>query len=114
MAKNKKTKQKPVKNPYVQRETIWKAVGGGFNNPGESKVVSVGRHKVLLKRSEKLDKNGNPIHTATVLDKHGNTVSSYRSNGSATNVVSTALKKCGVETKYRKKFPKPLKGKVKR
>jgi hypothetical protein len=38
----KKTTKAPVKKqttkPYVQYSTIWKGVGGGFSNPGETKI----------------------------------------------------------------------------
>lgn len=101
----KKPKKKEPKE-YVQYSTIWKSVGGGFSNPGEARICAVGKHKVLLKRSENLDKNGNPIHTATVINKDGSLGSSYRSSGSATLIVSNALQKNGIETKHKRTFPK--------
>lgn len=89
-------------NPYVYRSTIWKSVGGGFSYGGESKLFKVGKHKVLLSRSERLDKYGNAVHTATVINPNGSLGSSYRGNGSATLVVSKALKRNGINTKYSK------------
>lgn len=86
--------------PYVRYSTIWKNVGGGFSNPGEQKLLNVGKHKVVLSRSEKLDRYGNPVHTAFVVNKDGSTGKPYRSNGSASLVVSKALKNVGVSTKY--------------
>lgn len=97
MAKIKKSK------PYVYYDTIWKGVGGGLSNPGESRLCSVGKHKVLLTRSQKLNQYGNPVHTASLV-KDGRTVGySLKSAGSATLVVSKMLAKNGIETKRYKK-----------
>lgn len=85
---------------FVKRKTIWNAVGGGFSNPGQSKVFRIGKHKVLVTRSEKLNRNGNPIHTATYIRRDGSIGASYRSDGSASLVVSKVLKKHGIDTKY--------------
>lgn len=87
------------KRPFVKYNTVWKAVGGGFSNPGESKICKVGEHKVLVVRSEKLNRYGNPVHTATVINKDGSLGASCRSTGSATMIVSQALKKSGIDTK---------------
>ena len=94
-----KTPAKAARTPYVKRQTIWKSVGGGFSNPGETKICKIGDHKVLLTRSDKLNKYGNPIHTATVINKDGSLGMSVRSTGSATMIVSQALKKSGIDTK---------------
>lgn len=91
------------KSSYVHYSTIWKSVGGGFSNPGESRVCKVGKHKVLVTRSQRLNKYGNPVYTANVINKNGAVSSTYRGSGSATLIVSNALKKSGVSTKYRKK-----------
>ena len=56
MAKQKKAKS------FVYYDTIWKGVGGGLSNPGESRLCKVGKHKVLLTRSERLNRYGNPVH----------------------------------------------------
>ena len=88
---------------YVKYKTIWNSVGGGFSNPNESKVCKVGRHKVLVTRSDKLNRNGNPVHTATYINKDGSLGKSHRSDGSATLVVSRALKKNGIDTRYSKR-----------
>ena len=90
---------KYTKKPYVHRQTIWKSVGGGFSNPGESKICKVGRHKVLVSRADRLDRYGNPIHTATLINKDGSLGKSYKSNGSATLTVSKALLLNGIDTK---------------
>lgn len=105
---------KPKKQkPYVQYETIWKSVGGGLSSPGASKICRVGKHKVLVQRDEKLDRNGNPVHTATVFNGQNKSVASARGNGSLTLTVSTALKKAGVETKHKRRFPKTTASKKK-
>lgn len=88
------------RKPFVYRDTIWKNVGGGLNYPNETKLCKVGKHKILLTRKEKLDYYGNPVHVATYINKDGSTGPSYRSNGSATMVVSGVLKKKGILTKY--------------
>lgn len=95
-----KTAKPTVKKPYINYRTIWNSVGGGFTNPGQSKIINVGSHKVLLSRSDKLDRYGNPVHTATVINKDGSLGKSHRSNGSATIIVAEALKKSGIETRY--------------
>lgn len=92
-------KRQSKKRPYVWKSTIWKSVGGGFSNSGESKVCRVGKHKVLLTRSERLNYYGNPIHTATLIKSDGSLGASYRGTGSATLVVSEMLKKNGIDTK---------------
>lgn len=89
-----------MKKPFVKSDTIWKSVGGGFSNSGEKKVCKVGKYSVLVERAERLDRYGNPVHTATVINKDGTMGKSARTNGNATLAVSQALKKCGVETKY--------------
>lgn len=96
---NKKKKRKS----YVFRDTIWKNVGGGLSYPNESKICKVGKHKILLVRADKLNRYGNPVHTATIINKDGSPGLSYKSDGSATLVVSNLLKKKGVETKYKKR-----------
>ena len=104
-----KTKKASTKKPYVKRDTIWKSVGGGLSNPGETKICKVGQHKVLLTRADKLNRYGNPVHTATVINKDGSLGESFRSSGSATLTVSKALKKSGIETKYPTQKPKTKK-----
>lgn len=87
------------RKPYVYYDTIWKSVGGGLGDPGESRICKVGKHTVLLSRAEKLDRYGNPIHTASLI-KGGRTVGySTKSSGSATMVVSNMLAKNGIGTK---------------
>lgn len=90
------------KKPYVYSSTIWKAVGGGFSNPGERRIVHVGKYKVMLSRAQRLDQYGNPVHTASVIRKDGTVGGTYRSNGSASLTVSRALEKEGVETKRKR------------
>lgn len=95
-------KQKSTNSaPYVRYSTIWNSVGGGFSNPGESRVCKVGRHKVLVTRSPYLNKYGNPVHTATIINRDGSLGESYRGTGSATYIVENALKKNGIRTKGR-------------
>ena len=95
--------KKKTSKPYVYYDTIWKGVGGGLSNPGESRLCSIGKHKVLLTRGDRLDRYGNPVHTASLV-RGGRTVGySAKSSGSATMVVSKMLEKNGVETKRHKK-----------
>lgn len=96
--KNISTKSKKSA-PFVRYNTIWKSVGGGFSNPGESKVCRVGKYKVLVSRADRLNKYGNPVHTATLINSDGSVGASYRSDGSATLVVSRALERNGIGTK---------------
>lgn len=105
VAKKKATKPR---KPYVQRATVWKAVGGGLNYPGEKKVCKVGRHKVLVERHERLDYYGNPVHTVSVLNRDGTVKAHYTSNGGADFTAEGALKRAGIETKR-----KPLTKKTK-
>lgn len=98
MAKNNKTAK-----PFVYNSTIWKSVGGGFSNAGESRIFKVGKHKVLVTRAERLDYYGNPIHTAVVVCKDGTVGKACKTNGSATLAVSGALENVGVGTKYKKR-----------
>lgn len=92
-----------AKRPYVYYDTISKSVRGGFSNPGERRICNVGKHKVLVERADRLNRYGNPVHTATVIDKNGRLGASYRSSGNAALVVSEALKRNGVDTKRRSK-----------
>ena len=95
-------KQKSTNSaPNVRHSTIWNRVGGGFSNPGESRVCKVGRHKVLITRSPYLNKYGTPVHTATLINRDGSLGESYRDTGSATYIVENALKKNGIRTKGR-------------
>lgn len=97
MAKNAKRK------PYVYYTTIWKSVGGGLSNPGESKVCKVGKHKLLLSRAQRLDYYGNPVHTASVIYKDGSIGGTYRGNGSASLIAEKALQRSGVGVKRKKR-----------
>ena len=106
MALFKKRKNEPTRQPYVKYETVWNAVGGGLNTPGESKVCRVGKHKVLLERSSKLNKYGNPVHTATVINEDGSLGDSYRGAGSATLIAGKALEKSGVKVKHNNPYTK--------
>ena len=90
------------KKPFVYQDTIWKAVGGGFSNPGETRIENVGKHKVLITRSDRLDRYGNPVHTATLIKSDGSMGISSRSNGNATLVVADMLKKNGIDVRYKK------------
>ena len=87
------------RKPYVHFSTLWKSVGGGFSNPGESKIVRVGKHKMCVSRAGKLDRYGNPVHTATLIKADGSFGASYKSNGPAYLVASIALKRNGIDTK---------------
>jgi len=93
---------------------VWNSVGGGLNNPGKSKLVKVGKHKILLSRADKLDRYGNPVHTATLINKDGTFGESYRSNGSGTFTTAAALNKNGIEVKKTKPKTKSSKNSSKK
>ena len=95
-------KKRKIRKPFVYLSTIWNSVGGGLNYSGQSKLCKVGKHKVLLTRSKNLNKYGNPVHTATYIEKNGLAGKSYRSTGSAALVVSNLLRRQGVDVKYKK------------
>ncbi len=109
MARNVRVTE--VRRPSVNRSTIWNSVGGGFSNPGESRICRVGKYNVLVTRADRLDRNGNVVHTATVINKDGTLGSTYKSNGAADYIVSCALKKSGIDTRYGNS--RSTKGKVK-
>lgn len=94
-------KKQSAKKSFVYDTTIWNSVGGGFSNPNEKRVCNVGKHKVLVERSMYLNKYGNPVHTATLINNDGTMGRSYRSAGNASMVVSEALKRNGIYTKRR-------------
>ena len=85
---------------FVFAKTVWNSVGGGFSNPGESKIIKVGKHKVLVSRANKLNKYGNPIHSATLVNSNGSLGKTYKSSGSATLVASECLKRNGIDVRY--------------
>ena len=87
---------------YVYRNTIWNNVGGGLSSPGATKLCKVGGHKVLLTRSQRLNKYGNPVHTASIIGTNGSVKATARGSGSASLIVFRALKKIGIDTKYRR------------
>lgn len=86
--------------PYVMQSTINKTVRGGFPYPGDKRLLRIGRHKVFMERSERLDKYGNPVHTATYIKPDGSVGKSYRSNGSGNFIVAETLKRNGIDVKY--------------
>ena len=97
---------KPIRRnerPYIYQKTAWKAIGGGFCNPKESKVIHVGRYKVRVVRSEYLNFYGNPIHTATYINTDGTDGRVYRSTAPAYVVVCECLKRNGVDVRVNKK-----------
>ena len=87
---------------YVNYKTIFNSVGGALSNPNESKICKIGKHKVFLTRLPKLNKYGNPVHSATYIHKDGSLGPTYKSVGSATLVVSGALRRVGIFTRYPK------------
>ena len=99
-SKRRGTLKTKVKKPYVNYSTIWNSVGGGFSNPGESKICKVGKYKVLVSRAERLDYYGNPVHSAVLINKDGTLGKSSKSNGAATNAVMRCFEKNGIDTKY--------------
>ena len=94
-------KVKKESKPYVQAATIWDNVEMP-NNPGESKILKIGKHKTLLTRGERLDRNGNPTYTATLIHKNGKMGKAAKSCYPSTAVAAT-LKENGVDIKYPKR-----------
>ncbi len=92
-------KLKKKNKPYVHYDTVWKGIGGGLSNPGESRVCKVGKYQVLLTRGEKLDSYGNPIHTACLVKKGKTVGRSAKSNGYVPFIVSKMLNRNGIEVK---------------
>ena len=90
-----KTKRKP----YVHRSTVSKNVGAGAVNPGQSKVVRIGKHKVLISRDGKSKRADKPVHTATLIKADGSLGVSYRNYGTASLVASVALRRNGIDVK---------------
>lgn len=58
---------------------------------GESKIEKVGRKKVLITRDKYLDRNGNPVYRASVINSDGTTGKAYRSNGGPGYAVEHAI-----------------------
>ena len=85
--------------PYVHSSTVRKNVGGGTVNPGQSKVVRIGKHKLLISRDGNSRRNGSPMHTVTLIKKDGSLGVSYRNNGTASLVASIALRRNGIDVK---------------
>lgn len=90
-----------MKKRFVYNTTISKNVPGALSNPGESKLLKVGSHKVLLSRKERLDKYGNPVHMASVISKNGVSSKPYKSNGGGRHAVAGALRTANISVKYR-------------
>lgn len=82
---------------YVYNTTVNKLVPAALNYGGDSVRVTIGGKRVTASRSERLNKYGNPVYRVSV--SGGARVSS---TGSLRNVVSTALRKSGIDVKYRK------------
>lgn len=94
---------KKARTTYVQYDTIFKKVGGGFSNPGEMRICKIGRHKVAVQRDERLDRNGKTVHAAAVVKRDGTLGPVCKSHADASWAVSKALKKTGVETKFKRR-----------
>ena len=98
---DKKATKKQTQQSYVQYSTISDSVGSKTFKPGELKVCNVGKHKVIVQKHDRLDRNGKPIHTAAVLKSDGSLHPSHTGN-SINTTVSRALGKSGVKTKWNK------------
>ena len=101
MANTKPKSNKKAQTPYVNYQTLWKGVGGGLSNPGESRVCKVGKHRILVSRSQRLNYYGNPVHTVSVIHPDGTTGRAYRTSGSATTACEQALKSEGIQVRHR-------------
>lgn len=91
------------KRPFVWYKTVWNSVRGKLKHPGESKVCRVGNHKVLLSKSSTQNSVGNCTHTASVIDKNGKILSTYKTDGGAHVATSGALKLAGIDVRKQKK-----------
>ena len=101
MANTKPKSNKKAQTPYVNYQTLWKGVGGGLSNPGESRVCKVGKHRILVSSSQRLNYYGNPVHTVSVIRPDGTVGRAYRTSGSATTACEQALKSEGIQVRHR-------------
>lgn len=59
---------------------------------GESRLEKVGKHQVLVSRDKHLDRSGNPVYRAKVLNPDGTFGKSYRTNNSYATAIWCALR----------------------
>ena len=83
---------------YVYNTTIKKRVPAALNYSGDSVKTTIGGKRVTAERGKYLNRYGNPVYRVTVAG--GARVSS---TGNLQQVVSTALKKSGIDVKYKRK-----------
>ena len=97
--KTEKPKQATTpKKKFVYNTTVKKQVPTALNYIGDSVSVVIGGRRVTAERGKYLNKYGNPVYRVSV--QGGARVSS---TGNLQNVVSTALKKSGIDVKYKSK-----------
>ena len=96
MAKAKRRKVKP----FVFNKTVKNNVPNALSYPNQTVLCNVGKHKIVVRRHEKLNYYGNPIYTATYVNKDGTAGASYRTTGTCRLAVDGVLKKHGVSVKY--------------
>jgi len=68
-----KSKQKVKVDPLSR-------ISGMSLNSGESKIEKLGKTQVLISRDKYLDRNGNPVYRASVIDASGKTGKLYKSS----------------------------------
>lgn len=64
---------------------------GKLPDAGERKLVQVQGQTVCVSRDKKLDRKGNPVYRASLVQKDGTFGKSFRTNGSPTLIVGQAL-----------------------
>lgn len=94
--------RKKIKRSFVYNETISKNCPGALSNPNQSVLCRIGAHKVNITRGSKLDYYGNPVYTATYINKDGSYGQSYKTNGSCRMAVKGVLNKEKVDVKFSK------------
>ena len=86
---------------FVHEKTLWESVGGGFHLAGEERLCKVGKHKLLVRRSERLNRMGNPIHYVTYVHPDGTMGKTFSTTGSAMLAAKDALRSEGIEVRKR-------------
>ena len=82
---------------FVYDKTVKKRIPTALNYGGDSVRVMIGGRRVMAERGKYLNKYGNPVYRVSV--SGGARVSS---TGNLQHVVSTALRKSGIEVKRKK------------
>ena len=82
---------------FVYHTTVKKRIPPALNYGGDFVKTKIGGRRVTAERGRYLNKYGNPVYRVSV--SGGARVSA---TGNLQHVVSTALRKSGIDVKYRK------------